>query len=152
MCGVIELTQGQIAVVDDEDFEYLSQWSWYARRSGEVWYAARSVWKPKTMIHMHHVVATRMGLDFDTVDHINGCGTDNRRENLREATQKQQCENRKSVKGRRGVHWHKATSKWRAMIEHNGKRIHLGLFEEWDEAVLAREQAEEQYYTHAVGR
>ena len=38
----IELTQGQITLIDDEDFKYLNQWNWWAAKRKNTYYAARS--------------------------------------------------------------------------------------------------------------
>ena len=39
----ITLTQGQIAIVDDEDFEFLNQFKWYAHKSNKTFYAGRNI-------------------------------------------------------------------------------------------------------------
>jgi len=68
----------------------------------------------------------------DTIDHIDGNPLNNAINNLREATQQQNLYNlRKSVKntsGYKGVHFHKGTSKWRAVVTVNNKPKHLGLY------------------------
>lgn len=51
-----------------------------------------------------------------------------------------------NTSGRTGVHWHKATQKWSAAIRAQGVSIHLGVFETFENAVKAREEAELKYY------
>lgn len=78
------------------------------------------------------------------IDHINNDKTDDRIENLRPANQMQNCQNRKKhnhYRGKKcsskykGVSWKKSHKKWAAYISVNGKRLHLGLFE--NEALAA---------------
>lgn len=88
----------------------------------------------------------------DEIDHRNGIRDDNRWVNLREATAKQNRENRNkapsNTSGVRGVTWDKARGKWHPLIKHHGKMIHLGRFDSFDDAVAARKNAEQQYFTH----
>ena len=73
-----------------------------------------------------------------TIDHINGDKLDNRIENLRAATVGQNQHNRKTnannTSGYKGVWWNKASKKWAAGIKLEGKRIHLGYFDNVEEA------------------
>jgi hypothetical protein len=75
-----------------------------------------------------------------SIDHINGNSSDNRLQNLRLATHKQNMQNRKNSKrntsGYRGVYWSKARQKWYAQAYSNSKHIHLGYF---DTPELARD-------------
>lgn len=75
------------------------------------------------------------------VDHINGDGLDNRRENLRLATPElNQANARKHLVGRsrfKGVSWSEAAQKWRAYISQHRKQTHLGLFNTEIEAAAA---------------
>jgi len=48
--------------------------------------------------------------------------------------------------GTNGVHFHKASNKWRAGIVKNYKLISLGNFAEKQEAIDARKKAEKKYY------
>lgn len=86
----------------------------------------------------------------DQIDHINRDRSDNRIENLREVTNKQNHQNRSkpsnNTSGHPGVSWDKRASKWRARIEHNQKQIHLGLFTDLEEALSARKAAEKLYW------
>ena len=84
------------------------------------------------------------------VDHINGNGLDNRRENLKIVTQQQNAFNRaiqtNNTSGHKGVSLVKRNNKWLARIGFNGKRIVLGTFDSYEEAVEARKMAEIKYY------
>lgn len=69
----------------------------------------------------------------DFIDHINGNRSDNRIENLRAATKRQNNSNvswnRKNTSGFKGVVFDKASNKWKAQIAHNRKRYSLGRFD-----------------------
>lgn len=127
----IPLTKGKFALVDDQDFEFLSQWKWHAHRSDDCWYARRSVWTPpvKTIVSMHaQIISPPLGFN---VDHRDGDGLNNQRFNLRQATQKQNCCNQRlkitNTSGYKGVYFNRKCEKWVAQIQ-NGKSISLGLF------------------------
>ena len=66
------------------------------------------------------------------LDHINHNPSDNRIENLREASQKTNSQNasksKKNTSGFKGVSWDKEKNKWRARIRINNKNVHLGYF------------------------
>lgn len=71
------------------------------------------------------------------VDHEDHKTLNNRRSNLREATLAQNNQNVSPSKKRlmvRGVYWSKAHSRWRANSRKNGRRVHLGLFSDLEEA------------------
>jgi hypothetical protein len=91
------------------------------RISGINYGAARLAWLLMTGVHP----------DYE-IDHIDGNPTNNRFENLREATRLQNAQNVKmttrNTSGIRGVHWRADCEKWRALIFVNGKQIHLGYF------------------------
>ncbi len=135
----IPLTRGYRAIVDDDDYERLSAKRWRAsvmkpRADGSVTvYAIGSTslrdGKERTLF-LHRVV-----LDAPKgkqVDHINGDGLDNRKENLRICTNAENNRNRRPYpygdSKFKGVSWAKRDEKWRATIKMNGKRIHLGYF------------------------
>lgn len=66
-------------------------------------------------------------------DHINRNGLDNRKANLRPATVSQNLCNRTKTKAKtrskyKGLEWDKTQRKWRARIQLNGRKIHLGSF------------------------
>lgn len=85
----IPLTRGHVAIVDEDDYEWLSQFKWYARESDTQVYAARMIVQDgkRKALRMHRAI---MGVNDDQiVDHINRNGLDNRRANLRIATPQQ---------------------------------------------------------------
>jgi len=85
----IKLSQGKHALVDSEDFEYLSQWKWCAEKRRHTFYAVRSQWiGGKTKKTSMHRLLARTPRGMDT-DHLNGNGLDNRKANLRSATRKE---------------------------------------------------------------
>ena len=135
----IQLTQGKVAIVDDEDYPELLKYKWCAYKGGNTFYAARAsprdpITHKSSLILMHAVIAgTPKGME---TDHINGNGLDNRRENLRVATRRENMQNWHPPKTSRfpGVNWDKGAQKWRAQIEVNGKNHHLGLYSDEDAA------------------
>lgn len=96
--------------------------------------------------------------DFDNeydIDHIHHDPApqnryDNRKCNLRKVTRSQNNMNRHIGKNNKssvkGVYWHTRDKKWCAQIGYNGKHIYLGRFENFDDAVAARKDAEEKYF------
>lgn len=83
------------------------------------------------------------------VDHINGIKDDNRWCNLRLAKRGQNNMNSGSPKnntsGQKGVHKNRDKG-WYARIKVDQKIIHLGCFENFEDAVSARKEAEEKYF------
>jgi hypothetical protein len=138
MAKTIPLTQGQVCIVDDEDYEILNKWKWYATWSQftRSYYAARNGReKPRKHILMHREILGLKHGDKRQGDHVeSGQTLDNRRVNLRIATREQNCANarlnRDSTTGLKGVTWHKGSKKFRARITVHGKQINLGDFDD----------------------
>lgn len=132
MTREIPLTKGQVALVDDDDFDRLSAIRWWARaaRAGHGGFYAEG-WLNGARVHMHHLVLPPR--DGRTPDHRNRNGLDNRRENLRLATKGEQMANREFPRGAtgfRGVSLHNPArpSPYRAHINVAGRRVSLGYF------------------------
>jgi hypothetical protein len=138
----IQLTQGKVAIVDHIDYEFLTQWKWYANKMGKDYRVQRNASsgesKQTKKIRMHMVIAQRMGIDSTLVDHADRDTLNNRRENLRGATVSQNNHNQgtqsNNTSGYPGVCWDKKAGKWIARVKNQGKRIHVGYF---DSLILA---------------
>lgn len=122
----IPLTRGQVALVDDEDFDWLMQWKWRTQSlpSFRGFYAARGV-GPRgqhTTVYMHRLILGLQPGDGRQGDHINHNTLDNRRSNLRIVTLQ---ENRWNIQGTKGFYYDPRKRKYRAEIWVNNKKKHL---------------------------
>tara|TARA_R110001606_G_scaffold190822_1_gene338772 strand:+ start:384 stop:701 length:318 start_codon:yes stop_codon:yes gene_type:complete len=88
----------------------------------------------------------------DQIDHISGDRSDNRIENLREATQTENSRNMKTLannmSGVMGVSWDKRERHWIATISDDNSSVRLGRFKSFEDAVAARKAAEVEYGYH----
>lgn len=133
----IPLTQGKIALVDDADYEYLTQWKWCAAvMSKGLVYAKRT----NKGIQMHRIIMNASsGIE---VDHIDRNGLNNVKTNLRICSHRQNMYNQsiksnKKASQYKGVHWNLRARKWYAMIRIEGKNKNLGyFFDELDAALV----------------
>jgi len=148
----IPLTQGMFALVDDDDFEALSKWKWHANKSKGNYYACRNsprVNKKRTSIKMHRQIMN-VPNDGLFIDHINGNGLDNRRENLRLCTNAENTRNSRvsssNTTGYRGVSLHGPTKKFRARIKSDDGTIYLGHFKTAIDAALAYDFAAKRFH------
>lgn len=86
------------------------------------------------------------------IDHENGNGLDNSWKNLRNVSHFINMQNVKRRKdnssGLTGVYWSSPHKKWRARIDANRITVHLGIFNDWFDAVCARKSAENKYGFH----
>jgi len=162
MVREIPLTQGQVALVDNEDYERVSKFNWYAlwtpntksfratrrsnideRESGR-----------KSAIYMHRVIMNAP--PEMEVDHINHDTLNNQKSNLRLCTRTENNRNQRKLSGNfssqyKGVSWHQLAQKWRVQIQDNNKRRHLGLFtDETDAARVYNKAAREMFGEYAV--
>jgi hypothetical protein len=132
----IALTQGKVALVDDEDFDELSRYKWHARKdNSNMCYAGRNSEKingRRHTIRMHWHIIGKPEKPF-TVDHINGDGTDNQRSNLRIVSDRDNQCNRVhgKIKSSKypGVRKSGDSGRFKATIVINGKKKHLGCYD-----------------------
>jgi len=133
----IQLSSGNFVLVDQDDYEYFSQWKWKensgtAMRNKHIGTVGdwREGKRKDVAVLMHReIMGAPKGMD---VDHINGNRLDNRKSNLRVCTH---AENRRNTKtpvsnksGYKGVSWCKRDSKWSAFITIGGKSKNLGRY------------------------
>lgn len=144
----IPLTQGQVALVDDEDFERTNALKWDAhKRQGGPFYAYRN--KNETCRHgkMHRFIMDAP--DGMEIDHKDGNPLDNRKCNLRICSHAQNTRNQRHKKGSsiyKGVYWDKKNEKWMASITFNYKTIWLGRHaDEIEAAKVYDEKAKELF-------
>ena len=147
---LISLTQGQFAMVDDEDYEYLNQYRWYAKKVNNKFYARRTQWIPESKteknISIHQLIMKPKAKII--IDHIDGNPLNNQRSNLRLCTHRQNMCNRAVAKNKKssiylGVYerlgYRKHTTKsgenkiytspaYIVMISENNKNKYIGKF------------------------
>jgi hypothetical protein len=136
----IVLTRGRVAIVDDEDYDFLKQWKWHCISSRSNVYAGRKDWdagsKKQKTIMMHRIIAGALPGEF--VDHINRDTIDNRRSNLRICNQSQNSANSvgHAIRASRFKGVYKSRNRWKSCITKDGLYIYLGSF--GDEETAAR--------------
>jgi hypothetical protein len=142
---LIPLTQGLFAMVDDQDFAYLSQFKWRAHKSGRTTYARREINGTKKSILLHRELLGSAPGDIAHADHN---GLNNQRGNISIVTHKENAGDRRDLpsnntSGVWGVSMCKyvgvrgTTIKWRAKPYIGGKCVHLGMFNTLEEAAMA---------------
>jgi hypothetical protein len=166
MVKEIILTRNKIALIDDENYEWLNQFKWYAHRykskysNKELFYAVRNVQynNKKKTIFMHRLLMNAP--NGIIVDHHDQNSLNNQKYNLRFATKGQNTTNspkpvcygnNKTTSQYKGVSFDKSRQKWEAYIgfgKINGKckKTHLGRFNSEIDAALAYDKAAKIYF------
>jgi hypothetical protein len=149
-----------LALSERERFDWMIGKGWTADVEGQVWsnrgrpvgyvnkghgyveIGMRLEGGTLTMLAHRFVFYFLTGEIPDDVDHISRVKHDNRLVNLRSVTHQENGFNR----GAKGYNFHKPTGKWRAQIQVNGVKIHIGLYDTEDEARAAYLDAKVQYH------
>lgn len=135
---------GKVAIVDAADYEWLMQWRWYCARDPRKSDYARGTVNGKHMLMHRFITGAPAGV---MIDHINGDGLDNRRENLRHADHSRNKQNAKRRSQRftsryKGVHKEPIYGhKWIAQLCVNGKVVVVGRCDSEEEAARAYNEA-----------
>jgi hypothetical protein len=148
----IPLTQGQIALIDDEDYELVSKHKWHAQWDNHArkFYAATSIFTNGKWVStsMHRLILNAH--TGDIIDHKNNDGLDNTRKNIRKCTHAQNLMNqrisRANTSGYKGVSWNKHQKKWKAYIDYNTTRKFIGYFNTAIDAAIAYNNAALKYH------
>jgi AP2 domain len=131
--------KGLALLVDDDDYELMAQYKWYAKtdRNGDIY---AQVW-----LAAHHVL-----VPWALTDHVNGNKLDNTRVNLREATPRQNSWNRRlrsdSRTGYKGVVWVRSRQQFRARVQLTDKRICTGYYATAIEAARAYDALAREHF------
>lgn len=139
---LIPLTQGKFAQIDDEDYDRISKWKWYALKHGTVWYAKRCSAKYEgrnfSPVYMHREIMGCKKGDKKVIDHKDRNGLNCQKNNLRFCNQSQNISNRTSRVGSSskylGVYFDKRNKTWVAQTKVNRKSTYLGSSKNEDDA------------------
>lgn len=141
----IKLTQNKVALVDDEDYEWLINCgiSWHLNGDKHTDYAIGCSGRKKKF-KMHTEILKKYGLHENgkEIDHKNHNGLDNRKENLRICTHAQNRRNSKPDKNSTSIYkgvsiFPKKSSKWQSFIFKDGQLIKIGAFYNEKDAAIA---------------
>lgn len=149
----IPLSKGGFTLISVSDFERVTAHSWrlHRKEAGKsTAYVSRDEGGHTIKLHTHLMGAQPEGM---VIDHINGDGLDNRRENLRVCTHAQNSRNSKKhgAPGQasspfKGVTRDESREKWTAKISVDGKTMNLGRFDSETAAALAYDEAAKTFY------
>lgn len=147
----VELTNGQTAVIDAADVPLVHHRLWQAKFRCGIWYAVSSKEGP-----MHRTI---MGLAEGEspevfIDHIDGNGLNNCRDNLRTCENRENLRNSKkrTVAGRKPLSRFKGVTKcsgqrgWRAQIMRDGVKVNLGNYATEEMAARVYDMAAREYF------
>lgn len=133
-----------IAIVDDCDYERAMTYAWKLSRDGYVIREKKVSGRRTTMIFHRFILDVPPGI---AIDHVNGNRLDNRRSNLRPATNSENMMNSrkprsaKATSQYKGVSWIASERKWKAAIVLAGKYKNLGRFSNEEDAARAYDAA-----------
>lgn len=145
---LIPLTKGYEAMVDDEDYDNVSKYNWYAHVLTHTCYAARQTGGRynRTTVFLHNFLI--VPFEGFRVDHIDRNGLNCQRVNLRLATNSQNQYNRIVTTSRykyKGIRL-KPSGNWEAFIRADCKYIYLGTFNTAELAAIAYDEAVKKYH------
>lgn len=162
----ILLSKGFVTLVDDEDFERINALSWYAHKGKHTYYARTDIYiafkngKTKSKkIYLHRLILN-ITESSSKIDHKDGNGLNNCKENLRLVSGSQNNTNNNNKRtdnssGFRGVSYiknPKQKNKWSAYGRNNGRRVHIGTYPTSEEAAQAFDTFAKIHYGDHCGK
>ena len=148
----IYLGEGLYTVVDPEDYYRLCKYHWGKDGNGDTAYAVRlkrNKNSSRILIYMHReIMKPPKGR---LIDHKNNIPSDNRKSNLRTATQAQNLRHRRKIRRKTssryiGVYYRSNRKRWAVQIDYRGKTRWVGSFTDEVEAAKARDKAALKYH------
>lgn len=141
--GIGYTSKGEPFYFDLEDYEKIKPYTWRYNQDGYV------ISQPNgKIIRMHMLIMDSDGTK--DIDHINHVTYDNRKSQLRVCEHYQNIVHCKTysnnTSGRKGVYWDKNREKWMVCLTVNKKTYHLGRFDDYNQAIKVREEAEQKYH------
>ncbi len=131
------------AIIDVEDVEKVKNIKWHLMKTGYVY-------NKKLNIRLHHLVLGTKNIFGKIIDHANKNKLDNRKINLRLASNTENSINRTKSEQKSsefiGVSYNKEKQKWESYIKVNKKSKKLGYFMKIEDAIKSRLSAEKLYF------
>lgn len=149
--GIGYTSKGEEFWFDIEDYDKIKDYCWYKHH--DYFEAALPISETngtKKHVSLHKLIMDDIDNEY-YIDHIKTeYKHDNRKLNLRKVSRSQNKQNAKlssnNTSGVTGVKWHSRDNIWEAYIKVNYKEIYLGRFQNFNDAVAARKEAEEMYF------
>lgn len=148
-CLKITTTKGEVILADRSDYDLIKNFSWFVSSTG---YATTG--SGKTQVYMHRLVMREYLTDGKEIDHANGNGLDNRKNNLRVCNHRENLRNlavqKNNTSGYPGVYKDRYGN-YKVMIMVDYKSIVVGTYPTFEQAVAARKRAEDDYHGEFAG-
>lgn len=153
----IQLTQGYVALIDDEDYERVNYFKWHVFKRKTNKYAQAQACRvngKNKIISLHEIILPNIPIGYER-DHIDGNGLNCQKSNLRVVTHIQNMQNKKHIDNKtskyKGVCRTKGEKRYRCAICVNKKVIYIGKFDcEIDAAMAYNEMAKKHFGEHAA--
>ena len=146
---LVPLTRGFAAIIDECDVGIANATKWQSH----IVKKNRSIYAQSKTGKLHRAIAAAMGLPIGPhveIDHIDLNGLNCRRNNLRIATSSQNKHNRgtprNNTSGQKGVSWHRRIRKWHTKIQAEGRKIHLGYYDDLELAAFVYAEAAHRFH------
>ena len=145
-CYYVYNSKKDYFIIDKDDYKRIKDFTWIKDNYG-YWYTSIRKNNKKYNLKVHRFIMNETNSKIE-IDHINHCKNDNRKSNLRRCTHNENSRNVSKRENRDviGVTWYKRDKKWESFITYKQKHIFLGRYENKDDAIKARLQAEKEYF------